>query len=105
MTQFKGTPGPWVVVDDDHHDLGTESSVLIESASRGITIAIVGPSGESPTYTEDIINANLIAAAPELLEALQHCVEWLDIHAPAGSAESFCVDEARAAINKALGGE
>ena len=70
MEEKRFTPGPWEVVDDDHHGLGTDSSVLIESTSRGITLAIVGP-GDSTTYTEDMVNAQLIAAAPELLEALQ----------------------------------
>jgi hypothetical protein len=69
MEEKHFTPGPWEVVDDDHHELGTDSSVLIESTSRGITLAIIGP-GDATTYTEDMVNAQLFAAAPELLEAL-----------------------------------
>lgn len=92
------TPGPWF-----EHREGF-STVYVEARLRqGVIqeVAACGPTeaGQDSQYA----NARLISAAPELLEALQQCAEWLDIHAPAGSAESFCVDEAKAAIAKALG--
>lgn len=48
-------------------------------------------------------NGRKMAAAPELLEALQDCVEWLEINAYAGTAEHAAIENARAAIAKALG--
>ncbi|MFG0517675.1 hypothetical protein [Kluyvera intermedia] len=114
MEEKRFTPGPWGVVDDDHHELGTDSSVLIESTSRGITLAIVGP-GDSTTYTEDMVNAQLIAAAPELLEALQTymsavkrmneaMIDGCNVQG-AMSALIGSEDMANAAIAKALGKE
>ncbi|EOT1887664.1 TPA: hypothetical protein I8621_002701 [Citrobacter freundii] len=115
MEDKRFTPGPWEVVDDDHHELGTDSSVLIESTSRGITLAIIGPE-DSTTYTEDMVNAQLIASAPELFEALQLSLaamnEMGDILNFHDMADSETVEKltpafemARAAINKALGKE
>lgn len=115
MEEKRFTPGPWEVVDDDHHELGTDSSVLIESTSRGITLAIIGP-GDSTTYTEDMVNAQLIAAAPELLEALQLSLaamnemgDILDSHdmADAETVERLtpAFEMARSSISKALGKE
>lgn len=110
MEEKRFTPGPWEVVDDDHHELGTDSSVLIESTSRGITLAIVGP-GDSTTYTEDMVNAQLIAAAPELLEALQCLFDDYKELADSGDAGNWHIEDKPAgkkalhAIAKALGKE
>lgn len=42
-------------------------------------------------------------AAPELLEALQNCVYWLEVNSEPFSIEYEHVQDAKAAINKALG--
>lgn len=74
MSGFKGTPGPWVVVDE-HPD----RAVLDIHSCDGDTFVSV--------YTVDKFadhNANLIAAAPELLDLVQrangkngcHTVAW-----------------------------
>lgn len=56
---------------------------------------------EQTTVEEVEANARLIAAAPDLLEALKHCVDWLNA---AGIAQSMPVQkQARAAIAKATG--
>ncbi|EJB8470198.1 hypothetical protein MW376_000223 [Citrobacter freundii] len=98
MSEFKGTPGPWF-----EHREGF-STVYVEARLRqGVIqeVAACGPteSGQEAQYA----NARLIAVAPELLESLQQCVEWLDIHAHACSSESICADEAKLIIAKALG--
>lgn len=78
MKEFKGKPGPW----------HWEGKVLCNDAH------IVGGDG----WTFNDADKNLIAAAPELLEALQDVLHAYDKH---GEYPEW--DFARAAINKALG--
>jgi hypothetical protein len=87
---MKHTPGPWTF---DKDDLG----IWINSPAYPQPIAKMGKSTVFPTEA----NARLIAAAPDLLEALRFCVqndggECLGDH-PAKLAQ------ARAAIRKATG--
>lgn len=92
MKKFKGTPGPWVV----------DWSVLVVSSAEGKGIADFdyGRFDDS----EDCMNANLIAAAPDLLEALQKMFR-------AGQKQNWNeryeseMNAARTAISKALGEE
>lgn len=88
--KFKGTPGPWSV-----------EGYWVESDSR--CIAEVHDFKEEceifkPVHPESAANADLIAAAPELLEALQDALHAHDKH-----GEHSEWDFARAAIAKALG--
>jgi hypothetical protein len=78
MEKFKGKPGPW----------HWEGKVLCNDAH------IVGGDG----WTFNDADKRLIAAAPELLEALINLVDVVDdmVHGPS-------TDAAHAAINKALG--
>lgn len=94
MTQFKGTPGPWEVEDNGYfYDI---------NAGR----ATVGNVCSSMSWFDNdehrgpvaMANARLIAAAPELLEALQDALHAYDKH---GEYPEW--DFARAAINKATG--
>lgn len=87
MAQFKSTPGPWRVsgnwVETD--------DVLIAK--------IINCKPGSGTH---LANKQIIAAAPEMLEALIKCADALD----EVSYQSWCgeiIDEARAAIAKATG--
>lgn len=87
MNEFKGTPGPWSVNEKGQY-WNNKSLTHLE--------VIFGEDGEcicDTVYQRE--DANLIAAAPELLEAL------LDLEARA------CIyvntSEAKAAIAKALG--
>jgi len=57
------TPGPWVVYDDSNDG----KTNRIEIAARGKTVARIYHS----VPEEDLLNARLIAAAPDLLEALK----------------------------------
>ncbi len=88
----KTTPGPWVVYDD-RNDWKTNR---IEIAARGKTVARIYHS----VPEEDLPNARLIAAAPDLLEALQDIVSFWDEHVP-----TDCINDmhkkARIAIAKA----
>lgn len=63
----KHTPGPWFV---DH-----KSPFLVRAGDDidGRHIAHIGPANYTPRFDVDEPNAKLIAAAPDLLEALEAC--------------------------------
>lgn len=82
------TPGPWLTNGTAGHEKHGQWSVYAES---GKTIAIVYD-GER--------DANLIAAAPQLLEACQRLVSFADGKV---SHVDWAVENARAAIAKAEG--
>ena len=90
--EFKGTPGPWF--RDNSRAIGPKSTE--DDQSYGMIIP-VGWVEFDPDIEVQVANANLIAAAPELLEALQMIMTG-DFYMPKESA-----DAARAAIAKALG--
>lgn len=76
MTNFTQTPGPWIA-----HKYPTKRGygfVIQSEEHRGISIASLSP-GISTDRIEPIAeaNAHLIAAAPDLLEALEDAVEAL----------------------------
>lgn len=104
MKEFKGTPGPWLVTEIDDDDLSEQSSTMI--AAGDTVIACVGPSVHT-LLGIDKNNAHLIAAAPELLEALQLLMaEQTGGNKSCGHNGFTCMcpyDKARAAIAKALG--
>ena len=84
------TPGPWHVVTID----GSIGSV---EAEDGSAVAQAQPRGtlRNPDHNERRANTRLIAAAPELLEALIDLVDACD-----GNYMEL-TDIAKAAINKA----
>ena len=92
MAQFKGTPGPWRVSEKcgDLIDIRHENN---EPGAMSLNLAQVV--ARQSWLKEAEANARLIAAAPELLEALQ------DLQARA------CIyvntSKAKAVINKATG--
>lgn len=103
--QFKGTPGPWF-----EHREGF-STVYIEAKLRDGVIQEVAACGPTEAgESSQLANAKLIAAAPELLEALQWIINNSD---PFRSALEMnhnvdgeaLYENAVKAINKALGEE
>lgn len=94
MKQFKGTPGPWVWQDD-----GSGYSWL-GPVGCGPLEAVHHDGSAWGEYSADIdvegFDAKLIAAAPELLSALQKIVE-------SGHILPHLKIESRWAIAKALG--
>ena len=94
----KHTPGPWSyigngdVVAKSNKYCGGEKDI----ASVFLTV-----------NDEDEANARLIAAAPDLLEALKACADWLDWlvtpHDDPKGAHAAHIKQARAAIAKATG--
>jgi hypothetical protein len=109
------TPGPWFV----------EGATIIWSSAGRATVAAVGEpratqlveyrrlSISSPHFNEACANARLIAAAPELLEALIHLSRFVLVQYDGipGEPGSVVIDsqhndaalKARAAIAKATG--
>lgn len=103
MKEFKGTPGPWERGDGNH---GGELLVYCDDA-LGSEICDAASHYNVIDKQTRIANLNLIAAAPELLEALQLLMaEQTGGNKSCGHNGFTCVcphDKARAAIAKALG--
>ena len=66
MKEFKGTPGPW--------ELNYVTYVTDSSGNHLCEVL-----GDKTDLDEDLSNAKLIAAAPELLSALQDVIKSLEI--------------------------
>lgn len=101
MSAAKHTPGPWMVSPEhptiirrDYRPI-SDCGELIGSAS-GHT-----KSGFFPSEDEAVANARLIAAAPDLLEALQAI--FAAMHPDIPGAPGSAIEKARAAIAKATG--
>ena len=103
MTNAKHTPGPWAVDENDHQ--------WITADCDGLIVAEIpyGEGEETDRHHEiNDANARLIAAAPELLEALRDMVRinqnkegYFRGHSHAESGSVY--EQARAAIAKAEG--
>lgn len=96
MEKFRGTPGPW--------EWWTSNSFLrLSSKSTGKDGDVIDSFKMSDGQTSlsvKVDDMHLIAAAPELLEALQKMVESYQFEA---SIDNPALLQARAAIAKALG--
>lgn len=95
MKEFKGTPGPWHVSD--------EGTLVIRD---DMWFSHVASNIGYPTDDEDAANANLIAASPELLSALQQLLEIYDDQSGkvwTTSSKRRALDNARVAVDKVLG--
>ena len=94
----KHTPGPWTATADPYSD------VVVDASGREIVV-VMDPNGEA--------NARLIAAAPDLLEALESVWLWMENQADGQSKGGHATfdlmmlreqrDIARAVIAKATG--
>lgn len=88
------TPGPWAIVERN----APRGALMIES-QHGL-IAVMESSKTRPvTYENAECNASLIAAAPELLQALIQIIAWEDGERTAINA----IANARAIVAKATG--
>lgn len=99
--QFKGTPGPWLAT----YDSGPSNWIIDVIDDEEQLVAHVIPDDE----IESEANARLIAAAPELLEALQKTNDLLkdldNTHTGDNRYVEFAIQysENRKLIEKALG--
>jgi hypothetical protein len=90
------TPGPWEYEKPDENG-NAVVGVELENEADGFSIAVV--CSGSPDQT--LADAALIAAAPELLDALRSIVNTCNVRIDDPRIKYF--DEARAAIAKAEG--
>ncbi|MDR1223270.1 MAG: hypothetical protein LBL07_10415 [Tannerella sp.] len=102
MEKFKGTKEKWVITSNelfvnDWHVLGNGGQKVNDR------FVVVGycPCCPNTTKEQSLANARLIAAAPELLEALQELMEAVD-GLPALTASQY--EKGCLAIKKALEG-
>lgn len=95
MSEFKGSPTPWVIDAENYHDYG-----LIDA--KGSEIMII-----KAECGQDDHNACLIAAAPDLLKALQNLIAGYENRSSSGMFDMVChgdeIEKANDAIAKALG--
>ena len=97
MKRFKGTPGPWT-----GKDVG-----ICRQDSAGLQLGFIMTHDEN-RVAECAANAQLISAAPDLLEALQAAMDYIDaipkdVVLPA--MPGFDRDWVDGVISKALGEE
>jgi len=97
MKEFRGTPGPWFPF------FGSTGTVVLNEDDE----MVLSVSNAISTHSEKDANASLVAAAPELLEALQAALAWIDTvpqDAQLPTMPGFDRDWVDGIINKALGG-
>ena len=101
---FKGTPGPWFLQSDrsGYYWLGPKDCDPMS--------AVIGDGSSWGKYAQGIDvdgpDAHLIAASPELLEALQSALEWIDAvpdDTPLPTMPGINRDWIDGVISKALG--
>ena len=107
MADTKHTQGPW-----SFYTTPQPNGCPIVGSNQGLMVCMLAHTvNQQEQRAEALANARLIAAAPELLEALQLIVTWNRDHAQdeygnPDRAESWaCVKAARAAIAKATGAD
>jgi len=99
----KHTPGPWEVVDSFY-----PSMKEVAGPSFNVKAVMWSTDLTERDYQERLADLRLIAAAPDLLEALEWCADTLAVFVVDGSAAPDSVvgknlTAARAAIAKATG--
>ncbi|WP_336747850.1 hypothetical protein [Pantoea vagans] len=98
MSEFKGTKGIWNFNADDFSVTTKGDSKLPTEVCH-----VMDNNPYDGVYEEDIANGHLIAAAPELLEALQICAGYLSELDHSSAIYTALMDKVNDAIEKALG--
>ena len=92
------TPGPWRVFEVPEFKRSDPAKVGV-GRDDGADIAHCSGFDSQRSKEEELANARLIAAAPELLAACERALNWLSSY-PGGCAMSAYL-QARAAVDKA----
>ncbi len=74
----KHTPGPWIYSEADDQIHAASTGLGTYKKGGTIAVAIVSTWGGEPPLQEAAANARLIAAAPELLAALELALEYFE---------------------------
>ena len=98
MAKAKHTPGPWWADFDGEN---TFDGVEIQQVGRLHYVPVANVPVDYTDREEREANARLIAAAPDLLEALDEAIEW-DSHDDMGWP-ALWLEKAETAIAKAKG--
>lgn len=94
MSEAKHTPGPWTAFSDEVND---HTNVVSIADRTRLVLSLPGRHKSDP-------DVRLIAAAPELLEALELILEALEEAVELfGCPDGTWVDKAKNAITKARG--
>ena len=98
------TPGPWIISADPLHfySLTTVIGGKANRLKNGPPQQMIVQVGGFAEWQEAEANARLIAASPELLQALIDAVDLIETVSP---FEGDTLRNARAAIAKAAGGQ
>ena len=106
MYKFNGTYGPWMYVFNPiQSPLYPNGTWIIKGAGANnnpianVLEPLGGVKNDFSLSEQQTCNAVLIASAPELLEALEHCVEALKIIT--SQASKPIIERAERAIEKA----
>lgn len=101
---MRHTPGPWeVLITEAWKGVPGLTSVRTSEKEKYLTIADkIGPT-HSYRHPENLANAQLIAAAPELLESLKDLLAWANIQDHHSQQAVNVRNAAGAAIAKATG--
>ena len=109
MSEAKHTPGPWLIAESVASRHAITNMRRIRSKNEGLEHGAVCDVYGIQDGSEASANASLIAAAPDLLEALQGILGYFDsgnsvsVSQATIKARSDEVKAARAAIAKATG--
>ena len=81
MSETKFTPGPYAVVAADSEEglVSTGTFAIVTEADDEVLIAVMLPLTLDEAEMPYEANAYLLAAAPDLYEALEECREAIDI--------------------------
>ena len=103
--QTKHTPGPWYVSTPGRTDVLYVGPVAVSSHRTALGSGASNPECLSHIDDDSLhANANLIAAAPDLIEALSSLISQINGFQECNGDKDFDLVDSLAAIAKATGG-
>lgn len=103
MSETKFTPGPWEVHGEVEHNISRTTSVYICRSDEPWPNGQLAMVNTADGFGSQVANANLIAAAPELYEALEAIAAMLGGYAGQPNLSGDIFKIADAALAKARG--